>query len=118
VVPGDRDDGDPRLVQSDQGLEDERVGLRRRGSTVVDVAGQQERVHAFLPGDADDLPQDVAELFVPRAPPDGAPNMPIAGVEEPHRRTSVPPPRDRNHMHVILRPGAVSFDDDVRSDMR
>jgi hypothetical protein len=55
VVAGDGHDRDPRLVQAHQGVEDQRVGLRRGSPVVVEVPGDEDRVHGLLAGDADHL---------------------------------------------------------------
>ena len=62
MVPGDDHHGDPRLVQLDERLEHQRVGLGGRGPVVVDVAGHQDGVDPLLHGDADHLAEGVLEL--------------------------------------------------------
>ena len=74
MVPGDGHDGDPRRVQPAQRVAHQGIG----------VAGHEDGVDALGDRDPDHLVERGLELPHPRPPPDGLPDVPVTGVQEPH----------------------------------
>ena len=87
-------------MEADQGVEHRLVGVRRRGTMVVHVAGQQDGVDTLLHGDPDDLVEGLAELVDPGPPPDRPPHVPVARVQQAHGQR-VLHPGPANHIRVI-----------------
>jgi hypothetical protein len=84
VVAGDQDDVGARIPQPDQGVEHDLVGFRRHRSMLVEVSGDEDRVHRGVPGHLDHLVDGGDRLVVPRPAPEPLPHVPIAGVQELH----------------------------------
>ena len=84
VVAADDDGGDARAVQLAQEVEEERLRLRRGRRGVEDVAGDEEAVDRLPPGDLQHLVERLLALIAAREGAQVLPEVPVAGVEEPH----------------------------------
>ena len=84
VVARDGHDRDTGLVQADQRLEDEGVGLRGRGVLVVQVARHEDGVRPLLDRDPHDFAQGLLELLGPGTAAERPADVPVGGVQEPH----------------------------------
>ena len=72
-------------MKADQRVEHERVRVRARGAVLVQVAGDEDGVDLMLLGEADDLGQDGFLLVEAAAAFKGLADVPVGGVQEPHR---------------------------------
>ena len=82
VARHDDDRGDLRQLQ--EGAVDEPLGGGRRAGGVEEVAGDQHQVDALGGRGPGDLGQDFFLFAVAAAAPDGAPDVPVGGVEDLH----------------------------------
>ena len=78
--------------QVEQGLVDEPLGLGRGGGHVEQVAGHDDQIDVPLGGQAGDLAQHGPVLVEPGPAPHQPADVPVAGVQQPHRPTSLPAP--------------------------
>ena len=89
VVAGHDDRGHcwPSAVQGHQGFVKQPLRGTRWVLGVVDVAGHDEQVDFTLGRDANDIVEDGLVLAIPSIPPEGLSDVPVARVQDPHRRS-------------------------------
>jgi len=86
VVAGDDDHLAGRIRQTAEDVEDEGDGVVGSDRPVEQVAGDDHEVDLLVPGDGDELVEDLLELGPPIDPAQLLADVPVGGVEDPHGR--------------------------------
>src|SRR5262249_26075435 len=90
VVAGEHDAGDPLRQQASQEVEDDLLGLRRRGRGVEHVPCNEDGVHPLRDRDPRHLLERGRVLVHPRAAAERLADVPVRGVKEAHQASRKP----------------------------
>ena len=84
MVTGHGHDGDSRRMETDEGVEDDAVGIVCNRALIVDITRDENAIDRFGCGDLHDLRKGGVELVDARATPDRSPDVPVSSVKEAH----------------------------------